>query len=214
MIARQQIRPEPAHDAFGVMPKLYVASAIVDVVARHKQGADVGGRDLARGHAFIRGRPVPGPVLQRGDERIATHGLPFDLPHFGRCVDNLARFRRNEPARAPSLEVQITVEESGESIPRRHLIGEFRHLIVGLRVEHDRRAVGIERVYDLPVVTLITESAVKPELVPDDPAAQVPAVVLQRVKRRQTSQALVPQLLIDVGALQSSRRPVRRSRVP
>ena len=38
--------------------------------------------DLARGHAFIRAGLVPGPVLQRGDQRIATHGLPFALPHL------------------------------------------------------------------------------------------------------------------------------------
>ena len=119
VVAAQQIRLVPAHDALGVIARVLPVSAIVqEVVPSHTTSRYRSSRSCPGSMPVVRGVEVAVPTLHRRDQRIAAHGLPFAFREGDRCLRQLARFRRNESARAPPLVVCGQVVKAGEAIRR------------------------------------------------------------------------------------------------
>ena len=208
VIAPEQIRLVPADDPLGVMPVVVLVPSIDgEIVSGHIQRPNVNRRHLARGGAKTVAPEVPSPVLDRSDQRIAAHHLPFALRDPDRIVLVFHRFPRDEPARIPRFEIIGPVEEAGEAICGRQLIRAFLKVIPAPLDIQDWRAVGLERVQDLALDVLIPDAAEKPELVPDDPAAKGAGEVLYCVELGQPD-ALLLQAVVDVVALECPARPV------
>ena len=102
------------------------------------------------------------------------------------------------------------VVEAREAIRGRRLIGKLLEVIRHPGVQQDRRAVVIERVQLLSVVSHPAVAAEKPEFVPDDPAAEVRVEVAQRVKLLRASHARRAQGVVDIVGFESTRRPIHR----
>src|SRR5262245_30810668 len=170
------------------------------VHARYKAGELIAGGDVLRSpvSSVV---PIPKSVLER-HQPVALDHLPFHLARMNGNIGDLARFVRRELRRGAIARLTEMLIEADDLSGRADLVrqldrGEPLNLLAD-----GRRSIRVEPAQAIVVVPTFTSLNVEPELIPDDAATQFGGSIPPRGDGVAAGDALCPQLVIEVVALQ------------
>ena len=201
VVAREEIRLVPRQPSEGVVAPLERIDPVVRVAAREAAGQQIRGGRVVR-VALARHVPDPGARLQR-HELVAPDALPLDLARrrLRRAVH--ARVVRRELVVRALAALPDVLDEADELVRLVHLIRDLPRVEVLEHVGHRRRhAVVVEGVERQHALLAAARRVVEPELVPDDPSAELAAAVPARVHRVAARDAARPQLVVHIVEFQ------------